>query len=108
MANLGVRNDPDQEGWENMGPLADPTPANAKNRGAAERKKRRGEKNTMGDEDGNATNAPVATHADGSREGATTAKGSEMDEVRDAIAEAIHEMETEAVQKEIRGEGGEG
>ena len=109
MANLGVRDDPDQEGWEKMGPLvADPTPANAKNRGVVERKKRRGEENTMGDEDGNATNAPAAIRADGSREGAATAEGSEMDEIRDAIAEAIQEIETEAVQRKIRGEGGEG
>jgi hypothetical protein len=45
MANLGMRDDPGQEGWEKMGPLADVTPANAKNKGAADRKKRSGEGN---------------------------------------------------------------
>ena len=45
MANLGVREDPEQEGWAKMGPLADPTPANAKNRGVADMMKRRGEGN---------------------------------------------------------------
>jgi hypothetical protein len=91
-----------------MEPLAPLTQANAKNRGATKRKKRRGEENTMGDEDGNATNSPAATHADESREGSVAAKGNEMDEIRDAIAEAIHEIETEVVRQEIRGEGGEG
>ncbi len=41
--NLGLRDDPEQEGWEKMGPLADPTPTNARNRGAAERRRRRGD-----------------------------------------------------------------
>jgi hypothetical protein len=43
MHNLGLRDDPEQEGWERMGPLADPTPTNARNRGASERRRRRGD-----------------------------------------------------------------
>ena len=31
-----------------------------------------------------------------------------MDEIRNAISDAIHEMETEAVEQENGGEGGEG
>ena len=31
ITNLGMRDYPEQEGWEKMGTLADPTPANAKN-----------------------------------------------------------------------------
>ncbi len=50
MMILGLRDDPEQEGWEKMGPLADPTPANAKNRGAADKKKGRGLETRQGDE----------------------------------------------------------
>jgi hypothetical protein len=43
LQNLGLRDDPDQEGWEKMEPLADPTPTNAKNRGATDKRRRRGD-----------------------------------------------------------------
>ena len=64
MKNLGLRDDPEQEGWEKMGPLADPTPANAKNRGAADRKKRRREQNERGNEEENDQRTPAASRAE--------------------------------------------
>jgi hypothetical protein len=108
MQNRGVRDDPDQEGWDKMGPLADPTPANAKNRGASNMKKRRGEENRGGGEDLNATHAPPSTRVGENGEEATTPASNEMEDVRDAMAEAIQEMEMETTQQEIRGEGGGG
>ncbi len=38
--NYGLTEDSDQEEWGKMGPLAEPTPANAKNRGAAAKRRR--------------------------------------------------------------------
>ena len=57
MENLGMKDDPEQEGREKMGQLAQPTPAGAMNMGAAERKKRRGEENRTEYEGGNSPNA---------------------------------------------------
>jgi len=71
--NLGIKDDPDQKGWDKMGPLADPKPANEKNRGAVDRNKRRGEENRGEDEDSNAAHAPPATRADKSGEEAASA-----------------------------------
>jgi hypothetical protein len=88
--------------------LADPTPANAKNREAADKKNKRGEENRGGDEDLNDTHAPAATRADGNGEEAANAACREIEELRDAMAEAIQEMEMEIVQREIRGNGGGG
>ena len=59
MENLGLRDDPEQEGWEKMGSLADPTPANAKNRGAAYRKRKRREESGMGNEEENEQQTPT-------------------------------------------------
>jgi len=41
MMNLRFGDDPEQEGWEKLGLMAYPTPANAKYRRAADRKKGR-------------------------------------------------------------------
>jgi len=90
-----------------MGPLAEPTPANAMNIGAAERKKRRGEENRTGDEEGNATNATEATRAEERREGPETEEHSEMEEIRGAVAEAIQEIETDAVIQKCGLNGGD-
>ena len=98
MKNLRLRDDPEKEGWEKMGQLAEPTPANTKNRGAAKRKKRRGEENRTGDEEGTATNAIEAVRAEERSEGPETEAQSEMEEIREAVAEAIQEMETDATQ----------
>ena len=65
MANLGMRDDPEQEGWEKLGPLADPGPANAKNRGAAVRKERSEEGNGQGGEQGATTTTQETTQAEG-------------------------------------------
>jgi hypothetical protein len=68
MANLGIRDDPEQEGWEKMGPMGDPTPTNAKNRGVADKKKRRGEENRHGNEGRDTSTSPKTTKAEGRRE----------------------------------------
>ena len=78
------------------------------NRGAAERKKRRGEENRTGDEGGNATNATETVREEERREGPETEERSEMDEIREAVAEAIHEMETDATQQKCGLDGGDG
>ena len=100
MENLEVRDDPEQEGWERMGPLAEPTPAYVMNRGAAERRQRRGEEYRIGNEEGNAANAAEATRAEVRRERPETEEHNEMYEIREALAEALQEMETETVQQE--------
>jgi len=92
LQNLGLRDDPDQKGWEKMGPLADPTPANAKNRGAADRR-RRGDETRGVDEGINEAHVPPAARTERSREEAVIIKSCVMDEIREAVAEAIHEME---------------
>ena len=51
---------------------------------------------------------PAATRTEGSGDEAANAAGSEMEEIRDAVAEAIQEMEMETLHQEIRGEGGGG
>ena len=38
MQNHGLREGSEQEEWQRLGPLAQPTPANTKNRGAAHRR----------------------------------------------------------------------
>ncbi len=93
MQNLGMRDDPDKEGWEKMGLLADPTPTNAKNRGAADRRRRRGEVNMRADEEINEAHAPPAARTEGSGEEATNVESSDMEDIRDTVAEVIHEME---------------
>jgi hypothetical protein len=107
MENLGVRDDSEQEGWGNIGPLAEPTPENTMNIGAAEKKKRRGEENITGEEEGNATNATEAKRAEERRGGPETEEHSEMEEIREAVAEAIREMETEIAQHENGLKGGD-
>ena len=63
-----------------------------------------------GDEDLNETHVPPTTRTDGSGEEASAAASNEMEDIRDAMAEAIHEMEMEmeTSQREMRGEGGDG
>ena len=90
-----------------MGPLADSTPANAKNRGAEDRRKRRREDNGRGNEevDAQRTHATPRASRSGSGDDAAEAAGSEIKEIRDAVAEAIQDMERETSHQEIRGEG---
>ena len=108
MENLGLRDDPEKEGWEKMGPLADPTPANAKNRGAAGRKQRRRDENGRGNEEATEQRTPASLRAKGSGDDAEEAARSEMEGIRIAVAEAIHELERETMHHKIRGEGGGG
>jgi hypothetical protein len=102
MENLGMRDDPEQEGWEKMGPLADPTPANAKNRGAADRKSRRREERgrESGEVNGQQTQTDPRAQGEGINEGETD--GSEMEGIREAVAEAIQEEEREYQQRTNR------
>ena len=72
-----------------MGPLADPTQANAKNREAADRKNRRGDVNRGVAENINETNSQVPLQEEGSAEEAINARSSEMEETCEAMAEAI-------------------
>jgi hypothetical protein len=108
MENLGLRDDPEQEGWEKMGPLADPTPANAKNRGAAYRKRRRRDENGRDNEAVNerqTTEVPRAQE-EGIIEGGT--EDIEMDGIREAVAEAIYEEERDNGQQANREQEEEG
>ena len=86
MQNLGMRDDPDQEGWEKMVPMADHTPANARNRGAADRRRRRGDENRGADEGINEAQAPPAPRTNGSGEEALNMESSDMEDIRDAVA----------------------
>ena len=95
MQNLGLRDDPDQEGLEKMGPLADPTLANAKNRGAASRRRRRGDENRGTDEGMNEEHVQSAARMGRSREEAVNMESSDMEEIWEAVAEVIQEMEME-------------
>ena len=106
--NLGMRDDPDHEGWDRMGPLADPTPANAKNRGEAGTKKKRGDVNMGGTENINETNSQAPLREEGRAEEAVNARSSEMKETWEAMAEAIQDMKMQARQQEIREEIGSG
>jgi len=104
--NLGLRDDPDQEGWEKMGPLADPTPANAKNRGAADMRRRCGDEHMGVDEGINEAHVPPVARTERSREEAVIMESSDMDEIREAIAKVIQEMEVNTRQRDQHGEGG--
>ena len=106
MQNLGLRDDPDQEGLEKMGPLADPTLANAKNRGAASRRRRRGDENRVADEGMNEEQVQPAPRIGRSREEAVNMESSDMEEIWEAVAEVIQEMEVNTGQLYQHGEGG--
>jgi len=93
LQNSGLRDDPDQEGWEKMGPLADPTPANEKNRGVAGRRRRRGDEDRGADEGINEAHVPPAARTERSGEEGVVMESSDMDEIREAFAEVIQEME---------------
>jgi hypothetical protein len=70
------------------------------NRGAAKRKKRRGEESITENEGGNSPNETKEVRAEGRREGPDTDAHNEQKEIREAVAEAIQEMETNAPQQE--------
>ena len=108
MENLGMRDDAEQDGWEKMGQLAEPTPADAMNTGATKRKRRRGEENKTEYEGGNSPNAIEEVREEGRREGPETEAHSEMEEIREAVAEAILKMETNASHQECGLSGGHG
>jgi len=106
MTNLGLRDDTEQEEWETkMGSLADPTPANAKNKGATERKRDRGADNGTGDDLRDTTSAQEEAQAEGGTGGEATSECSKLDETEDAVAEAVREMETETKEQANEEEG---
>jgi len=95
MENCGLREGSDQEEWGKLGPLAEPTPSNAKNKGAADRRRRRREhgRDTGTSEGGdNAHEGHEENDSQGRGEGSDE---SETEEVRRAMSETIWEMERE-------------
>ena len=66
MQNHGLREGSEQEEWQKLGPLKEPTPAKTKNRGAANRSgRRRDEGRGM---DGNGENIREPAEQEGDRE----------------------------------------
>ena len=95
MENYGLTEGSDQEEWGKMGPLAEPTPANAKNKGAADRRRRRtghGKDTRLSEGGGYAHEEQVDEDKQDRGEGK---KESETEEVRRAMAETISEIESE-------------
>ena len=94
MENYGSTEGSDQEKWGKMGPLAEPTPTNAKNKGAADMRRRTGHGRDTGlsEGGGNAHEEQVDEDRQDKGEGN---EESETREVRRAMAEAISEMERE-------------
>jgi len=90
MQILGLRDDPEQEGWEKMGPLADPTPASVKNRGAAERRRRRGDDTREETVRTNVHQMQPAATTDELGDEAQNMDGSEMDELRAVVCGRGH------------------
>ena len=82
-----------------MGPLADPTPTHAKKRGATDKRKRRGDVNRGGTENINEAYSQAPLREEGNAEEAVNAGSSEMIKTREAMAEAIQDMEMEAGQQ---------
>ena len=92
----------EEEGRETMGPLAAQTPARVRNRGATERKKAR--RTEAGDAKGGGRPANITVGEGERREGGDEMQGKRgdaprqenMDELMEAMAEAIDEAEREA------------
>ena len=104
MENYELREGSRQEEWGKIGPLKDPTPANVKHRGATYRRvtKRDGEEQQVREEGREVQQrreaAPSRERPEEREENAWTkaSEGEEMDGIRDAVAEAIHEAEEQA------------
>jgi hypothetical protein len=93
--NYGLVERSDHEEWGKMGPLAEATPVNAKNRGAANRRRRKRDegRDTRRNEEGSrAREGQEDREEQGSGE---ENKASETEELRRVMAEAIGEMERE-------------
>ena len=108
MENCDLTEGEEQEEWGKLGPLAESTPANAKNRGAADRRRRRTERGNYrersdehrpGGMEGQGLGSGRGQTMDVAREGDNKGLGkgegsdeSETEEVRRAMAEAIWEI----------------
>ena len=94
MENYDLMDKSDQEVWGKLEPLAEPTPADAKNRRATEKRRR-------GDEGRDTSRRGERSSARGGQEGSNEQRrreeneDSETEETRRAMAEAIWEMEGE-------------
>ena len=108
MENYELTEGSEQEGWGKLGPLSEPTPINAKNIGAAGRRRRqmdRGHDRDRSDEQGQGRKEghgsgggrrEIANKGEGASEGRGEGSDeSETEEVRRAMAKAIWEMERE-------------
>jgi hypothetical protein len=98
MGNYGPVERSDQEEWGKLGPLAEATPANAKNRGASNKRRRRREEGRETErkwEGSRAREEQEGREEQGSRE---ENEATETEELRRAMTEVIGEMEREEEQ----------
>ena len=95
MDNYGLVERLDQEEWGKLGPLAEATTANAKNRGAPNKRRRirdEGRETERSAEGSRAREGHEGREEEGTRE---ENEASQTEELRSAMEEAIREMERE-------------
>ncbi len=100
MQNLGLRDDPEQEEWEQMGPLANPTPTNAKNKGISVRKKGRVQESRNGNKGRGTATEAANGQTQRNNSGEDASNNSEMQVIGESVSEAIREMETKAAEQQ--------
>ena len=82
--NHGLREGLEQEEWLRLGPLAEPTPAYAKNRRALNKRGRRRDEGRGTDRNGEDRREPEAQEGERERGGGGENENVEMQEVREA------------------------
>jgi hypothetical protein len=105
MQNYGLREGSKHEEWGRLGPLAEPTPANAKNKGEANRRSRRRDEQRETGRSGEESREREEQEGYDEQGGRVDNEAMETQEAREAMAEAIREMERE--EEETGGSGNE-
>ncbi len=105
MDNYGLTERSEQEEWVKLGPLAEPTPADKKNRGAADRRRGRRDGGREARKREEVSNARERQNGNDEQERREEDEDSEMEDMRRAMAKAIREIERE---EEETGQGPKG
>jgi hypothetical protein len=90
MQNHGLREGSEQEEWQRLGPLAQPTPANTKNRGATNRRGRRRDEERGTDRNGEGRRDAEEQECGREQRGEGDNENVGTQELGEAMAEAIY------------------
>jgi hypothetical protein len=94
--NYGLVEGEDQEEWNRLGPMMEPTPAAVRNRGAAERKTRRRVEAYMATPE-NRRQSEATAQPQRSEQRDEEQREEDMDELMEAVAEALSQTERDAM-----------